>query len=151
MKICTVCKSELPATAEFFNKDRHRKDGLQNACRECNRESSKRHYLHNKEHVSRMIRERSLRIKAENQLLMCEYLSAHPCVDCGVNDIIALDFDHQRDKIYNVASMVGEGYSWSTILAEIEKCEVVCANCHRRRTARQKNSYRLAYQSRLQK
>ena len=66
------------------------------------------------------------------------YLSAHPCVDCFEVDPLVLDFDH-RDaaaKRINVSDMLDD-YSWQRIEAEISKCDVRCANCHRRRTAHQ--------------
>lgn len=61
---------------------------------------------------------------------------------CGEGDIVVLEFDHLRDKRRSVSTLVGGGWAWSRILEEIERCEVVCANCHRRRTARRANSYR---------
>jgi 5-methylcytosine-specific restriction endonuclease McrA len=63
-------------------------------------------------------------------------------VDCGEEDIVVLEFDHLRDKQRNVSTLIGGGWEWTRILEEIERCEVVCANCHRRRTARRANSYR---------
>lgn len=68
-----------------------------------------------------------------------DYLRAHPCVDCGEADLVVLEFDHLpgKDKRFDVARAVsGSTRAWKTIRAEIDKCEVVCANCHRRRTAR---------------
>ncbi len=59
----------------------------------------------------------------------------HPCVDCGESDPLALEFDHLGEKSFNIAKGLRD-HSWDTVLAEIRKCEVVCANCHRRRTAR---------------
>ena len=56
------------------------------------------------------------------------------CADCGVKNHIILDFDHLRDKKYNISRMIHDGFSWKAIKKEIEKCEVVCANCHRIRT-----------------
>lgn len=56
------------------------------------------------------------------------------CADCGNDNPIVLDFDHIRDKKYNVSQMVHDGFSWAAIKKEIEKCEIVCANCHRIRT-----------------
>lgn len=67
-----------------------------------------------------------------------DYLLAHPCVDCGEQDPVVLDFDHLPgfEKRFTISRAVGASTrSWDSILAEIAKCEVVCANCHRRRTA----------------
>jgi hypothetical protein len=56
-------------------------------------------------------------------------------------DAVVLEFDHLRDKLFDVArSLPYRG--WQSILDEIAKCEVVCANCHRRRTARRRGSLR---------
>lgn len=67
------------------------------------------------------------------------YLKDHPCVDCGEDDPIVLTFDHVRgrksDSIARLASR--SGASWSRIEREIKKCQVRCANCHARRTAKQ--------------
>ena len=74
----------------------------------------------------------------QNFTLMIEYLREHPCCDCGEEDPVVLDFDHLpgRGKRFEIARAVNASTrAWSTILQEIAKCEVVCANCHRRRTA----------------
>ena len=56
------------------------------------------------------------------------------CRDCGELDPIVLDFDHVRGKkVANIAEMCGK-VSEKTMLAEIAKCDVRCANCHRRKT-----------------
>lgn len=73
---------------------------------------------------------------------MVEYLQQRCCVDCGETDIIVLEFDHLRDKKANVATLMLRSVEWALIIEEIEKCEVVCANCHRRRTAQRANNYR---------
>jgi hypothetical protein len=65
------------------------------------------------------------------------YLKTHPCVDCGISDVVLLDFDHVRGKKRaGVCDLINRAARWETILTEIEKCEVVCANCHRKRTAK---------------
>lgn len=56
------------------------------------------------------------------------------CTDCGIQNPVLLDFDHLRDKKYNISRMVHDGFSWAAIKKEIEKCQVVCSNCHRIRT-----------------
>lgn len=78
------------------------------------------------------------RHRERNFLRLLEYLRDHPCVDCSEADPIVLDFDHLpgHEKRFDISRAVsGSTRSWTAILAEIGKCEVVCANCHRRRTA----------------
>lgn len=70
-------------------------------------------------------------------------LSNSCCVDCGIADPIVLEFDHldPSTKTNNVSNMLS--LSWKTIQTEIDKCDIVCANCHRRRTAKQFSWYKL--------
>jgi len=59
------------------------------------------------------------------------------CADCGYNEnAFALEFDHKPNTKGNktVASMMYN--SWEAIWREIDKCEVVCSNCHAIRTLR---------------
>jgi hypothetical protein len=65
---------------------------------------------------------------------LSEIKIASGCADCGIKNHIVLDFDHLRDKKYNISRMIHDGFSWKAIKKEIEKCEIVCANCHRIRT-----------------
>lgn len=62
---------------------------------------------------------------------------ASPCADCGgFFPAVAMDWDHvSGDKHLRVSLMCKEDYSMERILAEIAKCELVCSNCHRVRTA----------------
>jgi hypothetical protein len=58
-----------------------------------------------------------------------------PCADCGGHfHPYCMDFDHLRDKKFTIGYAVVSSRRWSEILEEIEKCEIVCANCHRLRT-----------------
>jgi hypothetical protein len=76
--------------------------------------------------------------QARQQVLhshILEYLRAHPCIECGEGDPVVLDFDHVGDKNASISAFVTEVAPIAAIDAEIKQCEVVCANCHRRRTA----------------
>ena len=77
------------------------------------------------------------------------YLQNHPCVDCGEDNILTLEFDHIEHKTYNIGAMI-QRYSWKKILKEIKKCEVVCANCHCIRTATRRNGRRLKHYMKIQ-
>lgn len=75
---------------------------------------------------------------AINRKNLIDYLNEHPCVDCGETDIVVLEFDHRdpSTKRAKIANVLGS-WNWKTILTEIEKCDVRCANDHRRRTSEQ--------------
>jgi hypothetical protein len=75
---------------------------------------------------------------------VAKYLSEHPCVDCGEDNPIVLEFDHVRgEKSYNVGWLINKNNSLNTLIGEVEKCDVRCANCHRIKTAKDFGSYRL--------
>lgn len=64
------------------------------------------------------------------------YLCDHPCIDCGNSDIRVLEFDHVRGyKTDGISHLLSQGCGWPRIEAEIAKCEVRCANCHRIKTS----------------
>ena len=60
------------------------------------------------------------------------YLKDNPCVDCGESDPVVLEFDHIKDKKFNM-SKAGR-FKLETVIQEMNKCQVRCANCHRRIT-----------------
>ena len=65
---------------------------------------------------------------------------ASGCIDCGyAAHAEALQFDHtSNDKKGNVSDLIRSDYSWTTIMAEINKCEIRCANCHAVKTSHRK-------------
>lgn len=60
------------------------------------------------------------------------------CEICGESDLVCLDYDHinPNTKTKHVAKLVVEQASKKRILDEIAKCRILCANCHRRETAK---------------
>jgi hypothetical protein len=72
---------------------------------------------------------------AERVAYLVAFFRSHPCVDCGEDDPLVLEFDHLGEKDFNISKGVRDR-GWHKVLAEMAKCDVVCANCHRRRTAR---------------
>ena len=103
-------------------------------CRPCRSAYGRAHYLANKQRYVDQAREQKRKVTRERTAYLIEFFRTHVCADCGEADPVVLEFDHLRDKRFNIGSAVPYR-NWDSILAEIEKCEVVCANCHRRRTA----------------
>ena len=141
MKQCSTCKKWKPRSE--FHRQRAKPDGLQPRCRDCNIAQALAAYRADPERIRARIYERTDRLREENRRRMVEYLLDHPCVDCGETDPVVLEFDHLRDKSVNVSVLAHRAVAFERVLAEIEKCEVVCANCHRRRTCTRLNSYRV--------
>ena len=140
LKVCTICKKKKPLSE--FNKNKSRKDGLNNLCKICSQQRSKLYYQENrKSHLKVIKNNKAKRVKGNIELLL-EYLKQHSCIDCGNDDIRVLEFDHLSDKFKNVCKLVQDGYSWKTVQKEIAKCEVVCCNCHRIRSLERLGSYR---------
>jgi 5-methylcytosine-specific restriction endonuclease McrA len=92
----------------------------------------KKHYQGNKTYYA----EKRDRLRERNRAWVLEYLLSHPCAECGEKDPVVLDFDHLSGKEFTVNSAVRNGRSLKSIQLEIDKCQVLCSNCHRRKTAR---------------
>lgn len=93
---------------------------------------ARRYYEANKEAAKQSALECNRKIRRRARDFVRKFLSEHPCVDCGISDIRVLEFDHVRGKKDRpVTDLVRQAYALSRVVAEIEKCEVRCANCHR--------------------
>lgn len=136
-KTCGKC-GEVKDRA-LFHSDSRSKGGLQNRCKACQADDQRARWARDPERR----REVANRTRVTAQTFIIEYLLGNPCVDCGESDIVVLDFDHLGDKIAGVATLVNKGARLELIEQEIAKCEVVCSNDHRRRTAKRQNGYRL--------
>ena len=139
MKKCFKCQETKPLSE--FSKNKGRKDGHNPMCKSCMREYDKTRFANmgkpERQKRNKARTERSRR----NSKFRYDYLLRHPCVDCGETDPIVLEFDHVRgEKKINLSDMDGS-YSIKLIEEEIAKCEVRCANCHKRKTAKQFGYY----------
>lgn len=85
--------------------------------------------------------QRKHRIKVRGELFA--YLSTKKCVDCGEDDPVVLEFDHSdpSKKFKSVSKMLSGHWSWLSLTKEIAKCEIRCANCHRRKTYLEQKSF----------
>lgn len=139
--LCTRCVEALPAAA--FPPKARGSSRLQSWCRACFARYNAARYAANRESEILRLRRNRVRARAASRQRLFEYLSEHPCVDCGLADTEVLEFDHLRDKRVDVSVMVQRGSSWRAVLDEIAKCEVRCANCHRRKTGERRRAVKM--------
>ena len=126
-KKCSKCKEYKPFDA--FAKNSNRSGGLQSQCRACKKLSDAKHYQENK--PAQMERNRNNRLKFYQEVNA--YKKSKGCKFCSECEPCCLDFHHKEgeEKENEVSRMmynVSKQKTWN----EIAKCEVVCANCHRK-------------------
>lgn len=132
-KKCGACKLSKPL--DEFNR---KKEGYNSQCRSCQKAYWSNYYA-DPEKKQRHIAN-SRRNTKKDRAITAQMIAAakdKPCADCGNKyPYYVMDFDHLPgcEKTDGVAAMFTQGRSRKLILAEIAKCEVVCANCHRERT-----------------
>lgn len=92
--------------------------------------ASRKHYLANKQSYL----ERNKRYRKTIQDSIKDLKEKSPCVDCKAKyPYYVMDFDHLDDKQFGINFLSATGRI-GLLKKEIEKCELVCANCHRIRT-----------------
>lgn len=126
---CKTCH-QLKALNEFYKTPK----GHYRSCKECRKAYYRKRWktIPKAKEINRKVFNKMVAI---NKTFFAEYMKNKSCIDCGENDPRVLDFDHVRSvKKHNISKMVSGSFLWSTILKEIEKCEIRCANCHRRKT-----------------
>ena len=133
MKRCNSCGKERDE--EEFNW-RYKTLGMRHpTCRECQKPFRKNWYEGDaKGRHLQNVKERKQAVREVAREYVYQYLSTHPCISCGESNPVVLEFHHRSGKDKAVSELVAGGYSIATIQAEIDKCDVLCANCHRKKT-----------------
>lgn len=114
-------------------------------CKLCSRKYIQEHYKAHTQYYIAKAKKRNALIKQRMFKYVSSFLQTHPCVDCGETDILVLQFDHKdrASKSYDVSHILRRMLAHETLVKEIQKCEVRCANCHRRKTEKESNSWKL--------
>ena len=137
-KKCSRCGETKPI--DEFSMQYMRTGRRRAWCKSCARVYGREHYRRNR--AAYLERSGARRRQERPRIIaaVADHLRAHPCVDCGETDIVLLDFDH-REPATKVApvSRLSHWASMDVVFAEIAKCDVRCGNCHRKRTAAQRN------------
>ena len=139
MKTCSKCLT--PKEETCFSKRAKSKDGLKNCCKDCDRlysSSLDKNKLNTRKLKAFKERRNGIRVK------ILEYLKDKSCECCGEADPVVLEFDHinPSQKEFVISEAVGKVYGWDRIEAELKKCQILCANCHRRKTAKDLGWYK---------
>lgn len=130
-----MCGAHKPLGA--FSRNVSRRDGVQSYCTDCRRDYLREHYARN---IAKYRAAATARNEARRAAIrrIIQQAKDRPCSDCGSwYPTYVMDFDHRdgNDKRFNIGrdaliGMMPDAVLWE----EIKKCDVVCSNCHRRRT-----------------
>jgi hypothetical protein len=143
MKKCSKCKLEKLRT-EFALRSKS-KDGLKPTCKVCSSSSYHKEYWKEFPERRKTIKEN---LKKHKQLVaekIVEHFIKNPRVECGETNILKLEFDHLNDKEFNISEGITMGFAWKRMEKEINKCQVLCANCHAVKSAYQNNNWRIKF------
>jgi len=125
---CTKCNKIKPDNDFAW---RNEAKGIRSSeCKTCHNKYNKQFYKDNMISEIKRVRERVRR----NREWYRKYKTTLKCNRCPEKDAVCLDFHHEgfTDKEDGVANLINRGWSIKRILKEIEKCEVLCSNCHRK-------------------
>jgi len=127
-KICSICKKEKNVK-EFYAR-RKKKNGTTlyyPMCKECKNKQNRKYYMQNRKKELERGEKRRKKRRAE----LTEYKKTLKCKHCGLAKPECLDFHHidPNTKVERV-SYLACLYSLKKALPEIEKCVVLCSNCH---------------------
>lgn len=133
MKTKKCCKCKIDKDLKHFSINKSKKDGFNPSCRDCHNKYTKQHYLNNKEYYKKKAKQSS----KENNGLKDWYFGLKKtlkCEKCEENHPACLDFHHidNNSKLMTVAQMYQLNFTKEKIIEEIDKCTVLCSNCHRK-------------------
>ena len=127
-KKCSKC-NQIKDIKQFTFKNKA-KNKISSNCKSCTRQMSKTHYYNNKQQYL----ERNKIACENNREFIKDIKKNAKCKICGEKDWRCLDFHHKdkEDKVIEVALLYLKNWKRSRMLEEIAKCDILCANCHRK-------------------
>jgi hypothetical protein len=136
IKKCSQC-GNTKEIKEFYQRKKYRSGEYYERCKECFKKRGKEYYHLNHERQLTLALKRKARYRKE-RFDYLEKIKNNPCTDCGkIYPPWVMDFDHRESevKIGTISWLaIHDTANLEKINKEIEKCDLVCANCHRQRT-----------------
>ena len=140
-KVCTKCGPPAQPIENFPWKNQLL--GKRHAvCKTCTAQRSQWLYREDREGQIERVRINNQRYRQLARDFVLGYLLTHPCASCGETDPRVLEFHHEAQKENEVSRLMGRGASLDALIAEIQKCTVLCANCHRKLTSNERGWYK---------
>ena len=135
-KKCCRCSEEKPVAA--FTKKNTTQDGLSPSCRECTRKGGRRTYQKYRNRRAGEIHSRVSNLRK----WVWDLKSSRRCKKCGESHPACLEFHHtnRQEKDSEISKLVGRGAAKQRLWKEIQRCDILCANCHRKHHYEEKMS-----------
>ncbi len=129
MRICSLCKIAKPTTE--YHKHKNGKDGLRSRCKDCNRMEARGDYRRNPTPYKLRARKSRKKTSIEVRDWLREIKALHGCCICGIMNPVVLEFHHidMSLKVMSVTTIINKGRT--AVQNELNKCAIVCANCHK--------------------
>lgn len=139
-RVCSKCGKEKDIE-EFplRNKFTQRR---QSHCKDCSLEMGRDWYQRNKDYQKANARRHTTEYRDTLREYLWDYLLTHPCESCGEGDPVVLEFHHIGEKDMAISEMITRITSVDRLEEELKKCQVLCSNCHRRLTAKERGWFR---------
>ena len=109
---------------------------------DCRSEMGKSWYEKNKDYQKANAKKHSTEYRNAAKEYVWNYLLTHPCAECGESNPVVLEFHHVGGKDKAISELVGRGATLEKIKEELSRCQVLCANCHRKVTAQERGWFR---------
>lgn len=102
---------------------------------------ARKHYLANKKLYLKRAKAGKKKSIYRNREYVFDILKNSACVDCGEDNPVVLEFDHDKSqrKRGAISNLISHAVSIKVLKTEISKCMIRCANCHRIKTAQEEN------------
>lgn len=140
--VCGICKADKQES--FFSFKDKAIGRRHTTCKNCHKVHASNYYNKNKKACAKRSYLRNRKHLESVRVYMLEFFKGKSCVDCGESDPVVFEFDHidPTTKSNNVSVLIQSYNSIETIKNEIAKCEIRCANCHKRKTAKDQKWYK---------
>ncbi len=152
MKRCTKCYLNKRLSSFYLRKSGPRSGKYYEKCKDCMKLRGREYYQKTRKRQLELVSIRKQRYILERKNFVNE-LKNKPCMDCGkIYPPWVMDFDHREGVVKTKSiSRIHSGSLWSIekIKEEIEKCDLVCSNCHRQRTHERVEKSKLATVAKL--